>query len=189
MYSCGPLHVDEQRQDVQFEPTYSNSVPIQGVALRICWKQWTIGKCGERRSGISMLLERHDNDDDMLVVVHWSLSNSKSPQVSRTLHSILADLNNAIVRIISILYVSFSMKKFTSFLFLVSYHKVSSSSNDLETCLYLNIPENFIRLILHIGFWFVLVSFGSMIKVQFLAQFPTDHFYHPVMSTFIFLLH
>ena len=26
MYSCGPLHVAEQRQDDQFEPTYSSSV-------------------------------------------------------------------------------------------------------------------------------------------------------------------
>ena len=35
MYSGGPLHMDEQRQDVQLEPTYSNSVPIRDVALRI----------------------------------------------------------------------------------------------------------------------------------------------------------
>ena len=32
---------------------------------------------------------------------HWSLSDSKSPQVSRTLFSILADLNNAVVWIVS----------------------------------------------------------------------------------------
>ncbi len=31
------------------------------------------------------------------MVFHWSLSDSKSPQVSRTLLSILADLNNAVV--------------------------------------------------------------------------------------------
>ena len=31
------------------------------------------------------------------MIFHWSLSNSKSPQVSRTLLSILADLSNAIV--------------------------------------------------------------------------------------------
>ena len=48
MYSCGPLHMYEQRQDVQFEPTYSSSLPIRDVALRICQKQWTIGRCGER---------------------------------------------------------------------------------------------------------------------------------------------
>ena len=32
---------------------------------------------------------------------HWSLSDSKSPQVSRTLLSILADLNNAVVWMVS----------------------------------------------------------------------------------------
>ena len=61
MYSCGPLHMDEQRQDVQFEPTYSSSVPIREVALRICRKQWTIGRCGERRPGISVLIAWHDD--------------------------------------------------------------------------------------------------------------------------------
>ena len=50
MYSFGPLHMDEQRQDNQFEPTYSSSVPIRDVALRICRKQWTIGRFGERNS-------------------------------------------------------------------------------------------------------------------------------------------
>ena len=39
MYSCGPLHMDEQRLDVQFEPTYSSSVPIRDVALGIGRKQ------------------------------------------------------------------------------------------------------------------------------------------------------
>ena len=36
------------------------------------------------------------------MVFHWSLSDSKSPQVSRTLLSIFVDLNNAVVRMISI---------------------------------------------------------------------------------------
>ena len=35
------------------------------------------------------------------MVFHWSLSDCKSPQVSRTLLSILADLNNAVVCIVS----------------------------------------------------------------------------------------
>ena len=34
MYSYGPLHMDEQRQDDQLEPTYNSSVPIQDVALK-----------------------------------------------------------------------------------------------------------------------------------------------------------
>ena len=36
-----------------------------------------------------------------LMVLHWSLSESKSPPVTRTLLSILADLNNAVVWMIS----------------------------------------------------------------------------------------
>ena len=35
------------------------------------------------------------------MVLHWSLSNSKSPQVSRTLLSILAILNNVVVWMVS----------------------------------------------------------------------------------------
>ena len=35
------------------------------------------------------------------MVFHWSLSDSKSPHVSRTLLSILTDLNNAVVWIVS----------------------------------------------------------------------------------------
>ena len=35
------------------------------------------------------------------MIFHWSLSDSKSPQVSRTLLSILAVLNNAVVRLVS----------------------------------------------------------------------------------------
>ena len=64
MYSCGPLHMDEQRQDVQLEPSYSSSVPIRDVALRICRKQWTIGRSGERPSEISVLIAWHEDDDD-----------------------------------------------------------------------------------------------------------------------------
>ena len=62
MYSCGPLHIDEQRQDDQLESTYSSSVPIRDVTLKICRMQWTIGKRGERGSKISVLMGRHDDD-------------------------------------------------------------------------------------------------------------------------------
>ena len=44
MYSCGPLNMDEQRQDDQLEPTYNSSVPIWNVALYSSWEmpyiQW-----------------------------------------------------------------------------------------------------------------------------------------------------
>ena len=63
-YSCRPLHIDEQRQDDQLEPTYNSSVPMQDVALKTCWKQLTIDKGGEKGSGISVRMARHDDDDD-----------------------------------------------------------------------------------------------------------------------------
>ena len=56
MYSSGPLHMDKQRQDVQFKPTNSSSVLIQDVALRICRKQWMIERCVKRGSRTSMLI-------------------------------------------------------------------------------------------------------------------------------------
>ena len=52
----------EQRQDNQLEPTYSSSVLIQDVALKTYQKQWMIGKGGERGSGISVLIARHDDE-------------------------------------------------------------------------------------------------------------------------------
>ena len=64
MYSCGPLHMDEQRHDDQLEPTYSSSAPIRNVTLNTCRKQWTIGRGSERGSEISVLMVRRDDDDD-----------------------------------------------------------------------------------------------------------------------------
>ena len=46
------------------EHTYSSSMMIRDVALKTCQRRWTIGKSGERRSGISVLAARHDDDDD-----------------------------------------------------------------------------------------------------------------------------
>ncbi len=56
--------MDEQRQDVQLEHTYYSSVPIQDVALKTYRKQGTIGRVGERGSGVSVLIVQHDDDDD-----------------------------------------------------------------------------------------------------------------------------
>ena len=58
--------MNEQRQDDQLEPTHSISVPIGGVVLKTCRKQWTTEKVGEKGSGISVLMVRHDDDDDFL---------------------------------------------------------------------------------------------------------------------------
>ena len=39
MFSYGPPHMAEQRQDDRLEPTYSSSVRIQDVALRTSQKR------------------------------------------------------------------------------------------------------------------------------------------------------
>ena len=67
MYSYGSLHMAEQKQGDQLEPTYSSSVKIRGVSLRTCQKRWTIGKGGERESEISVLMARQDDDNERYV--------------------------------------------------------------------------------------------------------------------------
>ena len=56
--------MDEQRQDDQLEPIYNSSVPIQDVALKTNWKRLTTEKGDRRASGRSVLMVRHDDDDD-----------------------------------------------------------------------------------------------------------------------------
>ena len=63
MYSCGPQHMDVQKQDDQHKLTYSNYVRTQDVTLKTCRRWWMIGRSGERGSGISMLAARHNDDD------------------------------------------------------------------------------------------------------------------------------
>ena len=63
MFSNRPPHMAEQKQDDQLEPTYSSSLRIRDVTLRTCQKRCTIGKSGERGSGMSMLLTCHDDDE------------------------------------------------------------------------------------------------------------------------------
>ena len=63
MYSYGPPHMAEQRQDDQHEHTFSNYVRIRDVVQKTCRMRWTIGKSGERGSGISVLPAWHDDDD------------------------------------------------------------------------------------------------------------------------------
>ena len=72
-----------------------------------------------------------------------------------------------------------------SFFFFGNYNNVESSYQDVDICLYLKFPPNFMCLILQNRFLFVPVPFGSMVKFKFLAQFPVDHLSHPVMSSLI----
>ena len=62
MFFNGPPHMAEIKQDEQLEPTYSSSLRIRYVALRTCRKRWTIGRSGERGSGMSVMAARHDDD-------------------------------------------------------------------------------------------------------------------------------
>ena len=64
------LHMAEQMQDDQLEPTYNSSVRIRDVDRKTNQKRWTIGRSGQRGSGISMLAARHDDDDD---ITNWLL--------------------------------------------------------------------------------------------------------------------
>ena len=49
-------------------------------------------------------------------------------------------------------------------------------------------PKEFILLILQDRFWFVYIPFCSMVKFQFVAQFPVIPLHHPVMSSFVLIL-
>ena len=53
-----------QKQDDQHERTFSSYVRIQVVVLKTCLGRWTIGRSGERGSGISVLPARYDDVDD-----------------------------------------------------------------------------------------------------------------------------
>ena len=62
MYSYGPPHIAKQKQDGQLEHTYSSYVRIWDVAPKTCQRRWTIGRSGERGSGISVLAAWYDDD-------------------------------------------------------------------------------------------------------------------------------
>ena len=67
MYSYGPPHMAVQKQDDQHEHTFSSYVRIRDVVLKTYLGRWTLGRSGERGSGISVLPERYDDDDDIPV--------------------------------------------------------------------------------------------------------------------------
>ena len=86
MFSYGPLHMTEQKQD---EPIYNSSVRIRSVALRTCQKRWTIGRGGERGSGISTLMARQD--DEMMIHIYIV--------IHRQICFVLSELINVAIRL------------------------------------------------------------------------------------------
>ena len=63
----GPPHMAVQKQDDQHEHTFSSYVRIRDVVLKTYLGRWTIGRSGERGSGISVLPARYDDDDDVRI--------------------------------------------------------------------------------------------------------------------------
>ena len=50
--------------------TYSSYVRIRFVAMKTCQRRWTIGRSGERGSGLSVLAAWHDDDDEISMKDH-----------------------------------------------------------------------------------------------------------------------
>ena len=69
MYSFWPPHVAKQKQDDQLEHTYSNCVRIQDVALKTSQRRWTIGRSGERGSGMMMMMMKQYRNTSFLYPV------------------------------------------------------------------------------------------------------------------------
>ena len=70
MYSYGSPHMAVQKQDDQLERTFSSYVRIQAVTLKTYLGRWTIGRSGERGSGISVLPARYDDDIYIYIYIY-----------------------------------------------------------------------------------------------------------------------
>ena len=94
---------------------------------------------------------------------YFSLSDSKSPQVSRTLLSILANLSNAVVWMVSIrLLISDSTRPFSRLLKTVSnaLDKISISLTFLFLCFFCSLVRSNYLFILSLSFIFTMQSAG-----------------------------
>ena len=70
-----PTH-GRAKQDDQHEHTFSSYVRIRDVVLKTYLGRWTIGRSGERGSGISVLPARYDDDDDDIPLIGLKFSES-----------------------------------------------------------------------------------------------------------------
>ena len=68
MYSYGSPHMAAQKQDDQHKRTFSSYVRLRDVVLKTYLGRWTIGRSGERGSGISVLPARYDDDDEVFKI-------------------------------------------------------------------------------------------------------------------------
>ena len=81
----GPPHMTVQKQDDQHEHTFSSYVRIRDVVRKTCLGRWTIGKSGERGSGISVLPARHD-DDDIYIYIYIYILQKRHFRSYKSLH-------------------------------------------------------------------------------------------------------
>ena len=142
-----------------------------------------------------------------LMIFHWSLSESKSLQVSRTLLSILAVLSNVVVWMV---YTRPLISNSSSPLKIFFGNCTKTTNHDWYNC-HLHVPylfqfpNKFKELILLFTFFqsYSVVSRYSkvhnftsslflliirMVKFKFLAHFPVHHLNHPVESCLILFL-
>ena len=90
-------------------------------------------------------------------VFHWNLSNSKAPQVTKTLLRILADLNNAAVGIVSrLLLISISSSLFSYLL-----GTVPSAPTTFGITVIFRFPSFSARVF---AFFFILLYFRSVVS-------------------------
>ena len=68
------LWIPTQKQDDQHEHTFSSYGRIRDDVLKTYLGRWTIGRSGERGSGISVLPARYDDDD---IYSHWFFNQPK----------------------------------------------------------------------------------------------------------------
>ena len=65
MYSYGPPHMAEQKQEDQHEHAFSNYMRIRDVVQKTCQRRWTKGKSGERGQGYPF----YQNDMMMMMMI------------------------------------------------------------------------------------------------------------------------
>ena len=73
-----------QKQGDQLERTFSSYVRIQDVVLKTYLGRWTIGRSGERGSGISVLPARYDDDDEDRKKNNWNETEALFTDISKT---------------------------------------------------------------------------------------------------------
>ena len=66
-----PTYGQAKEQDNQLKHTFSSYVRIRDVALKTSQRRWTIRRSGERGSGISVLMVRHDDDIYIYIKHIW----------------------------------------------------------------------------------------------------------------------